>query len=164
MRDTEAEWMAAMRRGDFDAAWAISDSVIAARNPAARDDPAIPYHRRWVWNGAPIHGQNVLVRCYHGLGDTLQFVRFLPALRACAAAVTMESPARAHPAIGDMQRVWPDHSVSKGGSGSTLRMRHRNYGTCTRLAPSARGGTTSISVVAFRQSYARRGRPMLDRG
>ena len=83
--------MAAMRRGDFDAAWAISDSVIAARNPAARDDPAIPYHRRWVWNGAPIHGQNVLVRCYHGLGDTLQFVRFLPALRACAAAVTMEA-------------------------------------------------------------------------
>ena len=38
----------------------------------------------------PIDGQAVLVRCYHGLGDTLQFARFLPALRARASHVTLE--------------------------------------------------------------------------
>ena len=83
-------WMAAMRRGDHHAAWAIADQVLLVRDPATRDDPAQPYHRRWVWDGTRPDGRDVLVRCYHGLGDTLQFVRFLPALRARAARVTLE--------------------------------------------------------------------------
>jgi hypothetical protein len=90
MRNTEADWMAAMRHGDFAAAWAISDAVLAQRDPATRDDPTQPYHRRWVWDGRPFQGQDVLVRCYHGLGDTLQFLRYLPALRRLTAATTLE--------------------------------------------------------------------------
>jgi len=34
-------------------------------------------------------GRRVLVRCYHGLGDTIQFLRFIPALRKIAAHVTL---------------------------------------------------------------------------
>ena len=83
-------WMAAMRRGDVAAAWRIADAVLAARDPATRDNPRLPYHLRWVWDGRPLHGQDVVVRCYHGLGDTLQFARFLPPLRACATSVTLE--------------------------------------------------------------------------
>lgn len=83
-------WVAAMRRDDFAAAWSIADAVLATRDPATRDDPAHPYHERWVWDGRPLTGQDVLVRCYHGLGDTLQFVRFLPRLRAQARRVTLE--------------------------------------------------------------------------
>lgn len=63
---------------------------LAARDPATRDDPALPYHLRWVWNGRPIDGRDVLVRCYHGLGDTIQFARFLPLLAVRAASVTVE--------------------------------------------------------------------------
>ena len=85
-----AAWDAAIRAGDFPAAWAISDAVLAGRDPATRDDPALPYHLRWVWDGRPFDGRRVLVRCYHGLGDTLMFARFLPALRARAAHVTLE--------------------------------------------------------------------------
>jgi hypothetical protein len=33
--------------------------------------------------------KRVLVRCYHGLGDTIQFLRFMPALRAIARSVTV---------------------------------------------------------------------------
>ncbi len=88
--DPQTKWMAAMRRGDEAAAWAVSDAVLAARDPATRDDPGMAYHLRWVWDGQPFDGRHVLVRCYHGLGDTLQFVRFLPALRARAASVTLE--------------------------------------------------------------------------
>ncbi len=84
------DWAALMRAGDFAAAWRISDAVMAARDPTTRDDPALPYHERWVWDGTRPDGTCVLVRCYHGLGDTLQFVRFLPALRARAAHVTLE--------------------------------------------------------------------------
>ena len=80
-----------MRRGDHDAAWRINDAVLAARDPRTRDDPALPYHQRWVWNGRRVDGRHVLVRCYHGLGDTLQFARYFPALRARAASVVVEA-------------------------------------------------------------------------
>ena len=85
------EWLDAMRRGDFPAAWEISDAVLAARDPATRDDPALPFHLRWVWDGRPLEGRSVLVRCYHGLGDTLQFCRYVPLLRPRVAALTLET-------------------------------------------------------------------------
>ena len=86
----EARWMAAMRRGDFAAAYQVSDEVLARRDKGAADDPRLPYHLRWVWDGRTLAGRDVLVRCYHGLGDTLQFARFLPDLAAIAASVTLE--------------------------------------------------------------------------
>lgn len=92
-----AAWFAAMRNGDFAAAWQASDRVLALRDPAEQDDPAQPYHLRWLWDGTPVDGRNVLVRCYHGLGDTLQFCRYLPALRARAARVTLEAQAELLP-------------------------------------------------------------------
>jgi glycosyl transferase family 9 (putative heptosyltransferase) len=91
MRDIETEWMAAMRRGDFATAWAVNDHVLATRDPATRDDPRLPYHLRWVWDGRPFRNRHVLVRCYHGLGDTLQFARTLPALRPHVASLTVEA-------------------------------------------------------------------------
>lgn len=97
-----------MRRGDFATAWAVSDAVLAARDPAMRDDPRVPYHLRWVWDGRPVTGRRVLVRCYHGLGDTLQFCRYLPALRARAAAVTIEAQAPLVPLLAGLaDRVHP---------------------------------------------------------
>ncbi len=85
-----AIWFSAMATGDFAAAWDASDRVLASRPRCERDDPAQPYHLRWVWDGTPVDGRDVLVRCYHGLGDTLQFCRYLPALRRRAAGVTLE--------------------------------------------------------------------------
>ncbi|CAM3896174.1 hypothetical protein [Paracoccus yeei] len=66
-------WTRAMRRGDFAAAWDIAAQGLSLRDPAGRDDPALPYHLRWVWDGRAFDGRDVLVRCYHGLGDTLMF-------------------------------------------------------------------------------------------
>ena len=83
-------WTQAMRRGDFPAAWAIAEQALGGRDPATRDDPSLPYHLRWVWDGRPFDGRDVLVRCYHGLGDTLMFSRFLPVLARRAARVTVE--------------------------------------------------------------------------
>lgn len=85
-----AAWVAAMRAGDYGAAWALAAQTLAERDPATRDNPALPYHLRSVWDGRAIDGRNVLVRCYHGLGDTIQFARFLPLLAARAASVTVE--------------------------------------------------------------------------
>jgi hypothetical protein len=80
--------MQAMRRGDFATAWQISDGILAERRARA---PCwhLPRHQQWVWDGRPLDGKRVLVRCYHGLGDTLQFARFLPALAATASELTV---------------------------------------------------------------------------
>jgi hypothetical protein len=47
----------------------------------------MPRHLQYVWTGAPLAGKRVLVRCYHGLGDTLQFIRFAAPLREIAREV-----------------------------------------------------------------------------
>jgi hypothetical protein len=83
--------MAAMRRGDCATAWAISDAVLAGRSPAERDDPRLPYHLRWVWDRRDYRGLDVLIRCYHGLGDTIQFARFLPVLRPLVKSLILEA-------------------------------------------------------------------------
>lgn len=88
----EERWMANMLLGRFDVAWRISDQVLAARDRNGRNSPALPPHRRWVWDGRPLAGRSVLVRCYHGLGDSLQFVRYLPQLRRVARDVTLQAP------------------------------------------------------------------------
>ena len=55
--DPGTRWLSAMHRGNFAAAWDVSDAVLAGRDPATRDDPAVPYHKRWVWDGRPLRGQ-----------------------------------------------------------------------------------------------------------
>jgi len=85
----QARWVSAMRRGDFVGAWAINDAVLASGGMP--DDPRLPYHLRFVWDGRPFDGLHVVVRCYHGLGDTIQFARYLPALRRRTASVTLET-------------------------------------------------------------------------
>lgn len=79
-----------MRAGQFAAAWALSEEALQDRDPATRDDPALPYHLRWVWDGRDFAERHALVRCYHGLGDTIQFARFLPQLAARTASLTVE--------------------------------------------------------------------------
>ncbi|MFT3781094.1 MAG: hypothetical protein QM790_03695 [Nibricoccus sp.] len=80
-------WFECMMRGDFASAWEIADADLLAR----RDVPCWhwPRHEQYVWNGSSLQGKRVLVRCYHGLGDTLQFVRYLPLLSGSAVEVTV---------------------------------------------------------------------------
>ncbi|HEY0442568.1 MAG TPA: hypothetical protein VGD36_21055, partial [Xanthobacteraceae bacterium] len=81
--------MEAMRRGDFDRAWQISDAILRERVAGGATCWHWPRHLQYVWNGAPLAGKRVLVRCYHGLGDTIQFIRFAAPLRAIASHVTV---------------------------------------------------------------------------
>jgi hypothetical protein len=94
MADSKDAWVSAMRTERYADAWTLSDRALAARDHATRDDPRLPYHERWVWDGRALDRRDVLVRCYHGLGDTIQFARFLPLLAARARSVVVEAPAR----------------------------------------------------------------------
>lgn len=82
-------WTEAMRRGDFAAAWRISDAVLLRRIVSRETCVHWPRHLQFIWNGAELARQRVLVRCYHGLGDTLQFARFLAPLREQANEVIL---------------------------------------------------------------------------
>ena len=65
-----------------------------------------------MWGGAPLDDARVLVRCYHGLGDTLQFARFLPELHTRAAATTIWAQPWLLPllaSMGDIGRLLPLH-------------------------------------------------------
>lgn len=78
-----------MRRGDFVSAWDISDRVLAEHRASREDCSQWPRHLQYIWNGSELAGKHVLVRCYHGLGDTIQYVRFLERLRRRACKVTL---------------------------------------------------------------------------
>ncbi|MFC0205838.1 glycosyltransferase family protein [Novosphingobium soli] len=90
MTDDMLRWTEAMRAGRYEAAWSLAERAMRSRDPATRDDPSRPYHQRWVWDGRSCDAKRVLVRCYHGLGDTIQFARYLPLLARRAASVTVE--------------------------------------------------------------------------
>ncbi|MBB4256073.1 MULTISPECIES: hypothetical protein [unclassified Bradyrhizobium] len=81
------DWVEAMRAGDFARAWAINDRDLAVL--AYPPKHTGPRHLQRIWRGEPLTDRHVLVRCYHGLGDTLQFLRFMQPLRDLARSVTV---------------------------------------------------------------------------
>jgi hypothetical protein len=74
-------WTCYMLAGDYEAAWRESDAIEARGNP----DP----HR--FWDGQSLAGKDVLLRCLHGLGDTIQFIRYAPLIKAQARTLTVEA-------------------------------------------------------------------------
>lgn len=78
-----------MRRGDFAAAWEETDRIEQRRRALERAGGLKWRDRYLLWNGQPFPGRRVLIRCNHGLGDTLQFLRFVPKVCAMAHSITL---------------------------------------------------------------------------
>jgi hypothetical protein len=83
-RQAAALWRRAMLGGDFELAWRQSDAIRRRGAP----DP----HR--FWQGEPLTGKRVMLRCLHGFGDAVQFLRYGPRLRSIAAHLIVEVPPR----------------------------------------------------------------------
>jgi len=88
--------MMALLCGDFEAGW----PDYAARHTAdgTQRITGVP-----EWRGEGLYGQRLLVTAEQGLGDTIQFVRFLPRLTAMGAHVTFAAPA----ALADLVAAMP---------------------------------------------------------
>ena len=98
--DLTAQWLAHMRDGHFAAAWRISDQIMHGQTPGD-----LPRHLVTLWRGAPLAGQRVLIRCYRGLGDTIQFIRYVPLVKARARAVTVSAQAELIPLLRSMPAI-----------------------------------------------------------
>jgi hypothetical protein len=79
---SSGRWLAAMLRGEFSAAWAECDAIRARGAP----DP------NRFWQGEDIRGKRVILRCLHGFGDAVQFLRYAPMLRALTSKLIVEVP------------------------------------------------------------------------
>jgi hypothetical protein len=83
-RCAAGRWQCHMLSGNFECAWVESDRISRRGGP----DP----HR--FWNGEPLDGNSILIRCLHGLGDTIQFVRYGALIRSKAKHLVIEAQPR----------------------------------------------------------------------
>lgn len=103
-------WTRHIRRGDFAAAWIVSDQVLRQR--AGVPCEHLPRHFQYFWNGESLDGKRVLVRCYHGLGDTIQFIRYAPLLKTVAREVIVWAQPKLIPllrSVSGIDRLLPLH-------------------------------------------------------
>jgi hypothetical protein len=76
-----ARWNCWMLLGEFERAWKESDFIANRR--------AYDPHR--MWNGESWADRRVMLRCLHGLGDTIQFIRYAPLLRSTCRHLTVQT-------------------------------------------------------------------------
>ena len=85
-----ADWnrsLLQLLQGDFASGW---------RNfEARRRTKSSPRHfPQPLWRGEPLHGARILLHAEQGLGDTIQFLRYVPMVQAAGWAVILCLPAR----------------------------------------------------------------------
>jgi ADP-heptose:LPS heptosyltransferase len=83
-------WTRWMLLGDFESAWRESDLI----DSTGYKDP----HK--VWNGESWAGKRVMLRCLHGLGDAMQFIRYAPMLKQTCQYLTVQC----HPELVTLMR------------------------------------------------------------
>ena len=77
-------WMSlastALMQGDYRTGWPLYRWRFKTAGHHAR---IYPFRHSWpLWQGEPFDGRRLLVHCEQGLGDSLQFSRFLPQVKA----------------------------------------------------------------------------------
>src|SRR5690606_19458527 len=109
------EWLRLARQGDFVRAWEASDRIL--QRHAANPDFTKPRHLQSIWTGEPLDGKRVLIRCYHGLGDTIQFIRYAPRVREIAREVIVWAQPSLLPlfaSVRGIDRLLPLHDGAPG--------------------------------------------------
>jgi Tfp pilus assembly protein PilF len=54
--------------------------------------PAYQCHSPPTWDGQPFRHQRLLIRCEQGMGDNIQFIRYLPLVKQLGGTVLVETP------------------------------------------------------------------------
>ncbi len=86
-------WNCWMLLGRFEEAWRVSGRIIQR----GCFDP------NRLWDGQPFANKRVIIRCLHGFGDAIQFLRYARLMRRSAATIT----AQTHPQLVGLLRGIP---------------------------------------------------------
>jgi hypothetical protein len=101
--DSSDFWVHQMRSGRWEEAWKFSDAVQESR--AGKPCWHWPRHFQYIWDGTPLNDKRVLIRCYHGLGDTIQFIRYAPLVKAIAKKVIVWAQPSLIPLLETVQGI-----------------------------------------------------------
>lgn len=96
-----ARAMALLRQGDFDTGWAAYEWRWRTRG-------AMAVERRFdrpAWRGEPIEDRTILLHAEQGIGDSLQFLRYVPMVTARGARVILEVQAPLRRLCADLPDV-----------------------------------------------------------
>src|SRR3954452_22339431 len=113
----DPDWSEAMRTADLQRAWEISDRSLREYCVSGAIKHTGERHFQRIWRGEQLNGRSVLVRCYHGLGDTIQFVRFAQPLRDIAREVLLWVQPELLELVRGVEgvdQVWPLHDGTPG--------------------------------------------------
>lgn len=147
-------WQGHMLLGRFGCAWGESDRVTRSLNTA--NDGA----RNWgdpLWDGKPLTERRVRIRCEHGLGDAIQFLRYAPEVHKICPVVLVEAAPELHAiisGIGGIDRIYAYDAAPARDFETTIE--------CMELPHIFRSSVSSIptrvpyiSVAADRMTKAR---------
>jgi hypothetical protein len=85
-------WWQHATAGDLEQAWQQSDRLLHA----GVDLLHLSRFFRPVWDGRPVSGARVWLKCWRGLGDAIHFIRYATPLRARCARLVVEAPDELH--------------------------------------------------------------------
>ncbi|MFN3326291.1 MAG: tetratricopeptide repeat protein [Bryobacteraceae bacterium] len=83
----EAHWNIALAQlllGDYEAGWKGYEWRFRQR------DSQVRAFEQPLWDGAPLQGLRILIHAEQGLGDTIQFIRYAPLVKAVGGRVILE--------------------------------------------------------------------------
>ncbi len=88
--DVLPRWLESMLAGDFETAWRQTDRIEHDRRVLQQQPGFTRTDQHLIWNGGLWADRTVLIRCWHGLGDTIQFLRYVPLLKQTARSVIVQ--------------------------------------------------------------------------
>jgi Flp pilus assembly protein TadD len=81
--------LALLLTGDFTRGWPEYEWRLRSPEVAAN----LPAYTQPAWDGSPLDGRTILLRAEQGMGDTLQFFRYLPLVRRRGGKIVLQAQA-----------------------------------------------------------------------
>jgi hypothetical protein len=101
------------------------------------------------WNGSPFRGKRLCVHCEQGLGDTLQFIRYLPQVKARGGTVILETSGVLRALFQDLNGV--DELQVQGSTDAA----DGDYDMCVHLLSLAGLFETNLETIPDSAPYIR---------